>query len=138
MDSFREERRRAIYRSEKKEKISQNRGHKTEKYSVRRARLHTESLHRNNQGNTLAAERGAREQNPFTRTGWYTPFSPKSKVSGAALQGQTTYSSRVADIFASRDLLNGESVDDASLLPPPIAPQIEMRFNTMKIYRDAT
>ena len=105
---------------------------------MRRAWLRTESLRRNNQGNTLAVERGAREQNPFTRTGWYTLFSPKSKVSGATLQGQTTYSSQVADIFANRDLLNRESAGGASLLPLPIAPRIEMRFNTMKIYRDAT
>jgi len=66
MDSSRKERRRAICGSEKKAKISQNRGHKREKYSVRRARLRTESLRRNNQGNTLAAERGARAKSFYT------------------------------------------------------------------------
>jgi len=50
----------------------------------------------------------ASEHDPFTRTGWYTPFSPKSKVSGGAYKGKRP-ARRVADIFASRDSLNGES-----------------------------
>lgn len=53
-----------------------------------------------------------------------------------ALQGQTTYSSRVADIFASRDLLNGGRSAPRVLSSVPA--RIEMRFNAMQIHRDAT
>ncbi|KAL0111594.1 hypothetical protein PUN28_013057 [Cardiocondyla obscurior] len=55
-----------------------------------------------------------------------------------ALQGQTTYSSRAADIFASRgSLRNGLAAGPAALRGSVFA-RIEMRFNAMQIYRGAT
>lgn len=87
---------------------------------------------------TCARLNAERERNPFTRTGWYTPFSPKSKVSGVTRANDRLESSRWhfrESRFVKRRIGRRRS---APRVLPSVLARIEMRFNAMQIHRDAT